>query len=254
MTSRGVASSIGTDPSEAGVAPAPHPISAPGIMEVVIGLLTESGSLRGKLLVDVPAGQGAFAAELIRRQLGVEVRCGDICPGDFTYTGVACEYVDLNKTLPYPSGSVDIFTCIEGIEHIENPFHLVREASRILRPGGGVVITTPNVLSLRSRWQYLLYGAANTFDYMAGTPWHINPVSYIELRFILEREGFALRRVTTNAMTKRHSWWHRFLKRVVATRGRSWVRGNATAAAVRDMLLSETLLFGDCLIVHAVKR
>ena len=222
-------------------------------MDVVIQLLLESGGLAGKRLIDVPAGEGALAAELDKRQLGVGVRCGDISPDQFKFNKLTCDYVDLNKALPYPDESADIFTCIEGVEHIENPFHLVREAHRVLRTGGCLVITTPNVLSLRSRWQYLLYGAANTFDYMAGTPWHINPVSYIELRFILEREGFRLTRVATDAMTKRRSWWHRVLKLVVRTRGKSWVRGNRTAAKVRDALLDDTLLFGDCVILLAVK-
>ncbi len=230
-----------------------RPISAPGIMDVVIALLTERGPLNGKRLVDVPAGEGAFAAELFKRGLGLDVRCGDICPEQFKFAEVGCEYVDLNGPLPYPAESVDILTCIEGIEHIENPFHLVREARRVLRPGGSLIITTPNVLSLRSRWQYLLYGAPNTFDYLASTPWHINPVSYIELRFMLEGEGFVLARVETDAMTKRRSWWHRLLKRVVRTRGRSWVEGNPKAAEVRNMLLGDTLLFGDCIIVHALK-
>lgn len=201
----------------------------------------------------MPAGEGAFAAEIDKRQLGLDVRCGDIFPEQFKFGKLRCDYVDLNRALPYPAESVDIFTCIEGVEHIENPFHLVREASRVLRTGGCLVITTPNVLSLRSRWQYLLYGAANTFDYMAGTPWHINPVSYIELRFILEREGFLLSRVATDAMTKRRSWWHQLLKLVVRTRGKSWVRDNPTAAEVRNALLGDTLLFGDCVILLAEK-
>lgn len=234
-------------------APAIHPISAPGILDVVIEILLEVGPLRDKLLIDVPAGEGALAAELDRRRSGVRLQCGDICPEQFKFSGTPCQYVDLNQPLPYASASADLLTCIEGIEHIENPFHLVREAYRVLRPGGGLVITTPNVLSLRSRWQYLLYGAANTFDYMAGTPWHINPVSFIELRFMLEREGFTIARVTTNAMAKRESWWHRVLATLVRSRGKSWVKGNPKAVAVREVLLSEALLYGDCVIVHAVK-
>ncbi len=230
-----------------------HPISAPDIIGKVLGLLAGEGILPGARWLDVPAGEGALASEVFARRLPVDMRCGDIDPAQYKFSAVPCDLVDLNRSWPYADGSVDVLTCIEGIEHVENPFHVMREAHRVLRAGGHLVLTTPNVLSLRSRWQYLLYGAPNTFDYMAGSPWHINPVSYIELRHIMERTGFVIRHVETNAMTKAQSWWHRLLKHLVRTRGRSWVRGNPKAEAVRKVLLSETVLFGDCLILHAVK-
>jgi 2-polyprenyl-3-methyl-5-hydroxy-6-metoxy-1,4-benzoquinol methylase len=39
---------------------------------------------------------------------------------------------------------------VETIEHLENPWSFCRELSRIVRPGGWIVITTPNQLSLLS--------------------------------------------------------------------------------------------------------
>jgi hypothetical protein len=115
------------------------------------------------------------------------------------------------------------------------------------------VVTTPNVASIRSRLQYLLYGAPNTFDYMAGPAWHINPVSYIELRHILETNGFLVRAVDTNELSKTGSWLHQCLKPLIRSRGRSWVKNNPKAAQVRAVLLDDKLLFGDILIVQAVK-
>jgi 2-polyprenyl-3-methyl-5-hydroxy-6-metoxy-1,4-benzoquinol methylase len=228
-------------------------ISAPGIFEKVIEILSAQGPLDGKKILDAPSGEGAFAQTLIRRQLGLEISCGDIDPQQFKLRGVACTPVDLNRTLPYPDRSFDVYTCIEGIEHLENPFHLVREAYRVLRPGGSLVVTTPNVASIRSRLQYLLYGAPNTFDYMAGPAWHINPVSYIELRHILETNGFLVRAVDTNELSKTGSWLHQCLKPLIRSRGRSWVKNNPKAAQVRAVLLDDKLLFGDILIVQAVK-
>ncbi|MGE3153741.1 MAG: methyltransferase domain-containing protein [Nitrospiraceae bacterium] len=228
-------------------------ISAPGIFEKVIEILSAQSSLDGKRFLDAPAGEGAFAQTLLRLDLGLELSCGDLNPEQFKLPDVACAKVDLNRTLPYPDRCFDVYTCIEGIEHLENPYLLVREANRVLRTGGSLVVTTPNVASIRSRLQYLLYGAPHLFDYMTGPAWHINPVSYIELRHILETNGFVVQAVETNGLSKTGSFLHQCLKPLIRSRGRSWVKHNPKAAQVRALLLDEKLLFGDILIVQAVK-
>ncbi len=45
--------------------------------------------------------------------------------------------------IPFPDASFDIVTCIEVIEHLEQPYEAVKELGRVLRPGGYVVITSP---------------------------------------------------------------------------------------------------------------
>lgn len=59
---------------------------------------------------------------------------------------------DAEKHLfPYPDESFDTVLCCELIEHlVEDPMHMMSEINRILRPGGHVVITTPNLGSLRA--------------------------------------------------------------------------------------------------------
>jgi SAM-dependent methyltransferase len=54
-------------------------------------------------------------------------------------------------SFPYPDKSFDIVLCCELLEHlILNPTHMLLEIYRILKPGGRVLITTPNVLVLRN--------------------------------------------------------------------------------------------------------
>jgi len=51
---------------------------------------------------------------------------------------------------PYPDGHFATVLCCELIEHLtEDPMHLMSEVNRIVKPGGHLVLTTPNIASLR---------------------------------------------------------------------------------------------------------
>jgi glycosyltransferase involved in cell wall biosynthesis/SAM-dependent methyltransferase len=51
---------------------------------------------------------------------------------------------------PYPDGHFSTVLCCELIEHLtEDPMHLMKEINRILKAGGHLVLTTPNIGSLR---------------------------------------------------------------------------------------------------------
>lgn len=52
---------------------------------------------------------------------------------------------------PYPDASFATVLCCELVEHLPtDPMHMMSEIHRILRPGGHLVLTTPNVASLRA--------------------------------------------------------------------------------------------------------
>jgi 2-polyprenyl-3-methyl-5-hydroxy-6-metoxy-1,4-benzoquinol methylase len=101
------------------------------------------------LLVDVGCGIGRFlefASDFVTDYIGVDVvRHPDLSP-DARF----CR-ADLDRdTIPVATASADIVAAIETIEHLESPSAFAREVSRIVSPGGWVVITTPNQLSLLS--------------------------------------------------------------------------------------------------------
>jgi SAM-dependent methyltransferase len=149
----------------------------------------------GAYVLDVPCGRGLFVNMLINKKL--KIAYGDIQPDKCVIGGA--DYIDMNKELPYKSNIFDIVTCIEGIEHIENPHLVIREFNRVLKQGGQLLITTPNILNIKSRIRFLFSGTFFWFDsktiYKNG---HINPIPFFELIYILKKCGFSLEKIDTN--------------------------------------------------------
>ena len=231
--------------------------AAPFVHEKMSAML--DGETRG-LLLDVPAGKGAFALEA--KRLGYQVTCGDIESVRFEAEGLQCERVDLNHVWPYGDARFDAVACIEAIEHLENPWLMVREANRVLKPGGVFLVTTPNVLSIKSRMSYLLNGYPNYFyfgvvhdqDHDEELPIdHINPVGFLELRHILARSGFHIEAIDTNRYVHRNRLLTKISKFFIRSRWRRRTRNNPAEVELRTLMLSPAILYGEILLVKARK-
>jgi len=95
---------------------------------------------------------------------------------------------NLDGTLPLEDASVDAAAAIEVIEHLENPRAFVRELTRVTRPGGWIVLTTPNQLSALSLLCLVTKGAFAQFqdgDY----PAHRTALLELDLRRIAAEAG-----------------------------------------------------------------
>jgi ubiquinone/menaquinone biosynthesis C-methylase UbiE len=66
--------------------------------------------------------------------------------------------------IPQPDGSFDAIMCIEVFEHIPNPIMAIKEFSRLLKPGGILIITAPNT-SLTHFAPYHFYSGFNKYFY-----------------------------------------------------------------------------------------
>jgi 2-polyprenyl-3-methyl-5-hydroxy-6-metoxy-1,4-benzoquinol methylase len=113
----------------------------------------------------------------------------------FAESGVAFVEWNLEET-PYPleDGSFDIVLLTEVLEHLrEYPLQALLEARRILRPGGHLVVTTPNAARLQNRVRLALGGSVHTplSDWMFGLPHarHAREYTAAELREMLAHAG-----------------------------------------------------------------
>ena len=149
----------------------------------------------GARILDAPCGRGLVAASL--RDAGFEVYGADIDPLAVDVLGDDFVEADLRTRLPWADGAFDAAFTIEGIEHLEDRFAWLRELHRLLRDGGTLVLTTPNIVSLRSRVRFLLSGFYHhdprPLREAAPTPLHHVGVStYSEIRYALHTCGFEL--------------------------------------------------------------
>src|ERR1700704_2743783 len=109
----------------------------------------------GARVLDAPCGAGALCQALAKS--GFDAWGADVDPecGAQSLLNGRFLTADFNRHLPCPDSSFDAVFCVEGIEHLEDRYAFLREAWRVLRPDGALVLTTPNIVSLRSRVRFL---------------------------------------------------------------------------------------------------
>jgi len=104
----------------------------------------------GKRVLDAGCGAGYGAAELAAEALtvvGVDVaeEAIDFARAHYPLPNLTFERGTCTA-LPHADGSFDLVVAFEVIEHLENWRELLREARRVLAPGGQFVVSTPNKL------------------------------------------------------------------------------------------------------------
>lgn len=152
---------------------------------------------RAPEVLDIGAGTGALSKRLA--EAGWRVSACDLYPEAFAADGIECRSV-ADGRLPFEDASFDIAVAVELLEHIEGHESLFAESRRVLRPGGLLLITTPNILSLKSRVSFLLTGYPYSFPTLDPAELdpvaqHITPFSLDRYRWRLAQSGFDIEAV-----------------------------------------------------------
>jgi 2-polyprenyl-3-methyl-5-hydroxy-6-metoxy-1,4-benzoquinol methylase len=144
----------------------------------------------GSKILDFGAGQGALSERLV--DAGFEITSVDIDDANFkskksTFVKVNFDsqesimnFVDNNKE------KFDAVLGIEVIEHVEDQWNYVRQLMNLLKPGGLILITTPNTTSWLSRLIFFFTGKFHQFSDSDLSYGHISPITEWELRLNLK--------------------------------------------------------------------
>lgn len=114
-------------------------------LALVFDTALEKVDLSGKRFLDAGCGTGLFSEAAKAR--GAEVTAMDVGPNLLARVQEKCRCqtaVGDVLALPFPDASFDIVLCTEVIEHTPDAATAIGELARVLRPGGTLVLTTPN--------------------------------------------------------------------------------------------------------------
>jgi 2-polyprenyl-3-methyl-5-hydroxy-6-metoxy-1,4-benzoquinol methylase len=239
--------------------------SCPKIYASVLERVQVLGLPRGAKVLDAPCGDGEVSIELAK--LGFEVSGVDmvdeLLPEARAALGSRFRIADMTRPLPWPDASFDVILCIEGIEHLEDAFAFLRENWRLLKRGGILIVSTPNIISLRSRMRFFGSGFYNCdprpLDESARHPMHhIGLRTFSELHYMLRTGGFELTAVAathTKPITYAYSifapWM--WLYTLIAFRKEKSAAQRERNKEIRRTLLSSAVLYGENLLLVSRK-
>ena len=204
-------------------------------------------------VLDVGCGSGVLLARM--QALGWQVEGLEVDPAAVEAArrrGVPVRLGTL-EAQHFPENSFDAVHSAHVIEHVYDPVALLSECRRILKPGGTLVILTPNVES----WGHRHYGSAwLNLD----PPRHLVLFSATTLRRAAELSGLSMERLRT---TVRTAWVYGALSHCIRAKGRgemselgkpaNLLRGFAYQLRQR-WIVSRDANAGDELLLTATKR
>jgi SAM-dependent methyltransferase len=150
-----------------------------------------AGTPKGGRLLDLGSSDGGTLRHFAELRPDIQLASADIEGSPTAYPwGTDFKRADFDSDpLPWPTGSFDRITCMHVVEHLRDPAHLMREAFRLLKPGGSIYVETPapHTVDLESA-----VGEAkgrvtvNFYD----DPTHVRPVPVEEITRVSLAAGF----------------------------------------------------------------
>ncbi len=107
-----------------------------------------AGYAKGKSVLDVACGTGYGAcllSHIASRVIGADISLASLSFARRQYPRANLQYVCLDaQKFPFRESSFDVIISLETVEHLAEPKVFLEECVRVLRPGGVLVLSTPN--------------------------------------------------------------------------------------------------------------
>ncbi|HUG15515.1 MAG TPA: methyltransferase domain-containing protein, partial [Thermomicrobiales bacterium] len=109
------------------------------------------GFASGQRVLDCGCGEGygsALLAETAAEVVGLDrdARVVEFAAAKYALSDRLRFIASDAERLPFDDGAFDLITCFQVLEHLHDARSFLREARRVLAPGGALLLTTPNVL------------------------------------------------------------------------------------------------------------
>jgi 2-polyprenyl-3-methyl-5-hydroxy-6-metoxy-1,4-benzoquinol methylase len=229
-------------------------VPQPHVFEAVLRAARRLPGYPRLRVLDLSAGRGEIAAALAKD--GCAVRGTHFRADDYKLADTKAPLhtdavpidpdVDLTRPLPYADAAFDLVILCEVAEHLPTEIPVIAGIGRVLAPGGHLVLSTPNVARLHSRWHFFFTGTHKLIRRRAGwdlSPddlyaYHINPIDFPLLHTLLRQAGLRVQRLDFTLFKAKHAWMFLFYPFVwISTRiETSRHRGNAEHARGEDDL------------------
>ena len=185
-----------------------QPIAMPGTHQNFLKYFKSFQHDKSLKILDIGAGHGAFSKRLY--DMGYDVSACDLFPEIFKFDKIECKKADITRELPFPDNSFDIAIAVEVSEHINDHERFFKEISRILKPKGQLYLSTPNILSLKSRIHYLFRGFFYSFGKLDlenhdGLQ-HVSSLTLDQYNYIALKNGFGTAKYDIDKKQKSSTW------------------------------------------------
>lgn len=200
-------------------------------------LLDDLSGIKGRVL-DVGCGGGSVAKAVKHARSDLDVFGCDLSESALKIARTNPEGVDFRlataERLPFGDGELDFVWIFDVLEHVDDPERVLREVTRVLKPGGGFHIVLP--LEGQPRTLYSLVGC--------GTRWmaKVRHAGHIQ---IFSAERFRNMASACGLRVVRTRWSYHVLLQALDLAYFSWLdwRG-PVAGSVEDMSVARTGMIG----------